>query len=77
MAKSPRLDATGASTTVAVGLGQRSDGGYGLDLDIKAHLPGLFDDDARKLVEAMHQVCPYSDSTRGNIDVRLHVDTNA
>lgn len=77
MAKSLGLDATGASTTVAVGLGQRSDGGYGLDLDITAHLPGLSDDDARKLVEATHQVCPYSHATRGNVDVRLHVDTNA
>ncbi|SHF04364.1 peroxiredoxin, Ohr subfamily [Ruegeria intermedia] len=77
MAKSLGLDTTGASTTVAVGLGQRSDGGYGLDLDITAHLPGLSDDDARKLVEATHQVCPYSHATRGSVDVRLHVDTNA
>ncbi|RMD90950.1 MAG: organic hydroperoxide resistance protein [Alphaproteobacteria bacterium] len=76
-AKSLNLNPVGASTTVEVGLGQRSDGGYGLDLDITAHLPGLSRDEATRLVEATHQVCPYSHATRGNIDVRLHVDVAA
>lgn len=74
-AKQLKLDATDARTTVAVGIGQRSEGGYALDLDITVHLPGLSADDAQRLVEATHQVCPYSNATRGNIDVRLHVDT--
>lgn len=74
-AKQLKLDAADARTTVAVGIGQRPEGGYALDLDITVHLPGLSHDDAQRLVEATHQVCPYSNATRGNIDVRLHVDT--
>jgi osmotically inducible protein OsmC len=74
-AKQLKLDITGASTSVEVGIGQRAEGGYGLDLDITANLPGMAEEDARQLVEVTHQVCPYSNATRGNIDVRLHIET--
>jgi len=74
-AKQLKLNAKGAKTSIEVGIGQRSDGGYGLDLDITAHLPGMAREDAQRLVEATHQICPYSNATRGNIDVRLHVET--
>ena len=69
------LDAEAARTSVAVGIGQRIEGGYGLDLDITAYLPGMAREDAHRLVEATHQVCPYSNATRGNIDIRLHIET--
>jgi organic hydroperoxide reductase OsmC/OhrA len=42
-----------------------------VQLDIK--VPGLPKDQVQKLVEAAHQVCPYSNATRGNIDVKLVV----
>jgi len=74
-AKQLKLDISEAKTSVAVGIGRRSEGGYALDLDITAHLPGMNAQDAQRLVEATHQVCPYSNATRGNIDVRLHVET--
>ncbi|KIN73305.1 organic hydroperoxide resistance protein [Sulfitobacter guttiformis] len=74
-AKRLNLDAAGSMTTIDVGIGQTSEGGYALDLDITAHLPGMARDDAQRLVEATHQVCPYSNATRGNIDVRLHIKT--
>ncbi len=74
-AKQLKLNAKGAKTSIEVGIGQRSDGGYGLDLDITAHLPGMAREDAQRLVEATHQLCPYSNATRGNIDVRLHIET--
>ncbi|TDE34901.1 organic hydroperoxide resistance protein [Antarcticimicrobium sediminis] len=74
-AKSLEMELHDARTTVEVGIGQRADGGYGLDLDITAHLPGLSPEDAQRLIEASHQVCPYSHATRGNIDVRLHAIT--
>ncbi|KEO53268.1 organic hydroperoxide resistance protein [Thioclava indica] len=75
MAKQLKLDATGAKTTIDVGIGQRAEGGYALDLDITIRLPGMAADDAKRLVEAAHQVCPYSNATRNNIDVRLHTET--
>jgi Ohr subfamily peroxiredoxin len=61
-----------ASITARVGIGQIP-GGFGLDIDLNINLPGLEQADAQALVEAAHQVCPYSNATRGNVDVRLHV----
>jgi Ohr subfamily peroxiredoxin len=75
-AKELKINVTASRTTVEVGIGQRAEGGYSLDLDITAHLPGLDEAEARRLVEATHQICPYSNATRGNIDVRLHIVTD-
>lgn len=74
-AKQLKLNAKGAKTSIEVGIGQRAGGGYGLDLDITAHLLGMAREDAQRLVEATHQLCPYSNAIRGNIDVRLHIET--
>jgi Ohr subfamily peroxiredoxin len=60
------------SITAHVGIGQIP-GGFGLDIDLNISLPGLEQTDAQALVDAAHQVCPYSNATRGNVDVRLHV----
>ena len=58
--------------TAEVGIGQIP-GGFGLDIDLRISLPGLEKGDAQALVDAAHKVCPYSNATRGNVDVRLHV----
>ncbi|MDK3016055.1 organic hydroperoxide resistance protein [Pseudodonghicola flavimaris] len=73
VAKQLGLDASGSKTSVEVGIGQTPEGGYKLDLDIYIDVPGLAEAEAQKLVAATHQVCPYSNATRDNIDVRLHV----
>ena len=62
-----------ASVTSTVGIGPRAAGGFGIDIDLAVSLPGLARADAEALVETAHQVCPYSNATRGNIDVRLTV----
>ena len=72
-AKQLGLASTGTRTSVEVGIGQTATGGYALDVDLHVEVQGLDEAAARKLVEATHQVCPYSNATRGNIDVRLHV----
>lgn len=64
---------TDAAVTATVGIGMRSEGGFGLDVELAVTLPGLERDDAQRLVEAAHQTCPYSNATRGNVDVRLSV----
>jgi len=51
----------------------RSEGDFGLDVELVVALPGVERSDVRRLVEAAHQTCPYSNATRGNIDVRLSV----
>jgi len=47
--------------------------GFGIGVDMKIHLPGLERETAERLVHAAHQVCPYSNATRGNIDVKLAI----
>lgn len=61
-----------SSITAKVGIGQIP-GGFGLDIDLHINLPGLAQADAEALVEKAHHVCPYSNATRNNVDVRLHV----
>ncbi|MDA9423277.1 MULTISPECIES: organic hydroperoxide resistance protein [Bradyrhizobium] len=61
------------SVTSTVGIGPRSEGGFGLDIDLAVSLPGLARAEAEALVAKAHQVCPYSNATRGNVDVRLTV----
>ena len=55
-----------------VGIGPIS-GGFGIQAALKIEIPGMEREAAQKLVEAAHQVCPYSNATRGNIDVTLNV----
>ncbi|MCX7121659.1 MAG: organic hydroperoxide resistance protein [Gammaproteobacteria bacterium] len=47
--------------------------GFGICVELKISLPGLSKEVANSLVEKAHQVCPYSNATRGNIDVKLIV----
>ncbi len=63
-----------ADTSIAstVGIGQIP-GGFGIEVDLKVSVPGMPKADAEALVQAAHGVCPYSNATRGNIDVRLSV----
>jgi lipoyl-dependent peroxiredoxin len=61
------------SVTATVGIGPRSEGGFGITADLEVSLPGVERANAEKLVEAAHQICPYSNATRGNVDVGLTV----
>ncbi|MUG33145.1 organic hydroperoxide resistance protein [Psychrobacter sanguinis] len=72
-AQQMKLDISHSKTSVAVGIGMQSSGSYNLDLDISVEVSGISEADAQNLIEKAHQVCPYSNATRGNVDVRLHV----
>jgi lipoyl-dependent peroxiredoxin len=61
------------SVTASVANGPRSEGGFGLVVGLFISLPGLLSADAHALVEKAHQVCPYSNATRNNVDVTLEV----
>ncbi|WP_188967869.1 organic hydroperoxide resistance protein [Deinococcus aerolatus] len=58
--------------TARVGL-QKTGLVFGLDVELEGHFPGLSREQGQALMEAAHQVCPYSIATRGNVDVRLSV----
>ena len=55
-----------------VGIGQIPQG-FGIEVELNVSLPGMDRQAAQELVEKAHQVCPYSNATRGNIDVKLNV----
>jgi osmotically inducible protein OsmC len=61
-----------ATTTVTgkVGIGQIPTG-FGIEVELTIAVPGLAADQLRELVDQAHIVCPYSNATRGNIDVAL------
>lgn len=56
----------------AVGIGPIATG-FAIQVKLEVSIPGLPKDQAQKLVEQAHQVCPYSNATRGNVDVTLLV----
>jgi Ohr subfamily peroxiredoxin len=47
--------------------------GFGLAVDLAVSLPGMDRAAAQELIDAAHVVCPYSNATRGNIEVTLHL----
>lgn len=61
------------TVTATVGIGPRSEGGFGITADLAINLPGLAREDAQRLVETAHQTCPYSNATRNNVDVGLTI----
>ena len=68
----PKLPSDVAVTST-VGIGPRAAGGFGLDVELDVSLPGVPRADAEALVAKAHKVCPYSNATRGNVEVRLKV----
>jgi osmotically inducible protein OsmC len=56
-----------------VDFGPRPAGGYGVGVRLAIHLPELSEADARLLVDEAHKNCPYSNATRGNIDVEVTI----
>ena len=68
-----KLDATGSEVTAKVGLGKRDEGGYGLAVELGVHVPGVSRSAAEGLAAKAHEVCPYSNATRGNVEVTLVV----
>lgn len=62
-----------ASVTATVGIGPRTEGGFGLEVALAISLPGLPKADAEALVQKAHGVCPYSNATRDSLNVRLSI----
>ncbi|GLK77244.1 OsmC family protein [Methylopila jiangsuensis] len=61
-----------ASVTSSVGIGPRDDGtGFSIEVALEVSLPGMERAAAEDLVARAHVVCPYSEATRGNLDVKL------
>ncbi|MFF8399311.1 organic hydroperoxide resistance protein [Streptomyces sp. NPDC016172] len=69
-----KVDVSDAAVTAEVSIGKQGEG-FGLAVVLRVELPDSVDEaTGRKLVEQAHQVCPYSNATRGNIEVDLVIE---
>ena len=73
VAREAKIALKSAPVTAEVGIGMNQDGGFQLSVTLAAQLD-LPEDQAIELVQTAHKVCPYSNATRGNIDVHLSVN---
>lgn len=73
VARTAKVDVTGSVVESEVGIGPDDNGGFGLAVALVVDLPAVGRETAEQLVERAHQVCPYSNATRGNVEVTLRV----
>lgn len=71
VARHAKVELKHSEVTAKVGIGPNGAGGFQLAVELVVSTPGLDQVVADKLVEQAHQVCPYSNATRGNIDVAI------
>ena len=74
VARGRKLDADDSRIASTVGIGPTGQGGFTLHVSLDLHAPGISREDASELMAGAHERCPYSNATRGNIDVTLMVD---
>ena len=74
VAQGRKLNASDSTVTAQVGLGPTGRGGFGLAVGLDLHAPNVSRVEAEDLMRRAHALCPYSNATRGNIDVTLRVD---
>ena len=73
-AETAHLPTQGFTLVTRAHLEEDDRGGYRLNVDLRASMPGLSDADAKHVLNLAHQTCPYSKATRGNINVTLAFD---
>ena len=71
--KKSRIETGETMVTAKVSIGQIENGGFGLAVELEVNVPGVSLEEAKSLVEKAHQVCPYSNATRNNIEVKMAV----
>jgi Ohr subfamily peroxiredoxin len=73
-AKAKEIDLTDSTVTARVGLGPTGTGGFGLAAELQVEIPAVDRETAHSLTRKAHRRCPYSNATRGNVDVALTVN---
>ncbi|HWF23210.1 MAG TPA: organic hydroperoxide resistance protein [Acidimicrobiales bacterium] len=68
-----KVDSSGSTVTGKVSIGTIDGGAFGLAVELDVTIPGVDADTAQGLADAAHLVCPYSNATRGNIEVTINV----
>lgn len=73
VARAQKADLGDSSVGARVGIGPNGSGGFALTVALEVVIPELEHEAAQALADAAHQVCPYSNAVRGNIDVTVTV----
>jgi lipoyl-dependent peroxiredoxin len=73
VAAAAKNDIGDSAVSATVGIGRTEAGGFGLEVALDVSIPNLPHDEAMALAQRAHEVCPYSNATRNNIDVKLSV----
>jgi Ohr subfamily peroxiredoxin len=71
VARRKKVSVDGSTVSAKVTIGTIGAGGFGLAVVLDVHVPDLDDATVDELIHAAHEVCPYSNATRGNIEVTL------
>ncbi|GAC1519921.1 MAG: organic hydroperoxide resistance protein [Polyangiales bacterium] len=74
VARTRKVALKDATVSAHVALGKSEDGNFGLSVVLRGKLADVPRDQAEALMQAAHEVCPYSRATRGNLDVTLEVE---
>ena len=74
--KQEKISTGDTTVTAKVSIGQNDAGGFGLAVELDVNIKEMDLDKANELVDKAHQVCPYSNATRGNVEVKLSVTNN-
>src|SRR3954468_2109583 len=77
IARRMEQDVSDSTVTAHVDFGTIGGGGFGLGVELHVDLPNVDPEARDEIVEKAHKVCPYSNATRGNIDVKLVVPAAA
>ncbi|MDJ1114625.1 organic hydroperoxide resistance protein [Microbacterium dauci] len=72
-ARAEKVKLEDTSVGARVHIGSNGEGGFGLAVELEVVIPHLEHDEAQQLADAAHQICPYSNATRGNIEVTVRV----
>lgn len=75
VARGKKVELGDSAVTATVGLGDNGQGGFGLSVTLHTEIHGVDDATARELVDITETVCPFSNATRGNVNLQLEVST--
>jgi Ohr subfamily peroxiredoxin len=71
--KNAGVDTKDAGVSASVSIGDNGQGGFGLAVELDVYLPNVAPERRQEIADAAHEVCPYSNATRGNIDVKVTI----
>jgi Ohr subfamily peroxiredoxin len=77
VASHQKVQIDGSRVTAEVGIGPNGSGGYGIEVLLRVEFSSIDQATGESLVAAAHEVCPYSNATRGNVNAQLEVVTAA